>query len=210
MTTFVNPRSNPAPRPEPRARTTTDLDSLTELHQLCREGRLYEVERWIQDGRPLQLSADTELGRRRPTSALEIALKKENQALVFLLLCNGYDPNFERSSPLSLPLRARRGDLVDLLLDWGAHPNEVDLTDLFDTYNSKLFERFRALGVDLTVGHELAEALGYHTSNKATLRIREAAPEARSQVPEGAGYRACVPCGRGKREGGRSLSLGRR
>ena len=42
----------------------------------------------------------------------------------------------------------------------------MDLEDLFGTYNSKLFERFRALGVELTSGHVLAEALAYHTSNK--------------------------------------------
>jgi hypothetical protein len=29
-----------------------------------------------------------------------------------------------------------------------------------------MLERFRSLGVNLTAGHELAEALAYHTSNK--------------------------------------------
>ena len=64
------------------------------------------------------------------------------------------------------PLRNRRWDLLDLLLEWGADPKSVSVGDLFDSYNSKLFERFRELSVDLTAGHELAYALGYHTSNK--------------------------------------------
>jgi len=52
------------------------------------------------------------------------------------------------------------------LLEGGADPRRVCLSDLLETYDSKLFERFRELGVELTAGHELAEALGYHTSNK--------------------------------------------
>ena len=103
---------------------------------------------------------------RRVASALEIALEQGNHALVLLLLCNGYDPNLERESPLDLALRRRRWDLVDLLLEWGADPHQADLGELFDTYQSHLFERFRALGVDLTANHELAAALAYHTSNK--------------------------------------------
>jgi hypothetical protein len=31
------------------------------LHQMCREGRLYEVERWIAEGKPLQV-------RQRPSA----------------------------------------------------------------------------------------------------------------------------------------------
>lgn len=41
----------------------------------------------------------------------------------------------------------------------------MDLHDLFDTYETKLFERFRDLGVDLTDGHAMAWTLARHTSN---------------------------------------------
>lgn len=165
---FVDPRYNPAPDPQPcPARTTSIPEDLEKLHQLCRECRLYEVERWIEEGRPLQLSSERPLGRGRHfPSALEISLQSGNQALVLLLLCNGYDSNLDTSSPLDLALRSRRLDLLDLLLKWGADPHQVCLTDLFGTYDSHLFERFRNLGVDLTEGHELAETLAYHTSNK--------------------------------------------
>ena len=101
--------------------------------------------------------------------------------MVLLLLCNGCDPNLEPCSPLDLSLDKRRWDLVDLLLEWGLGPHSVDLEVLFSTYNSKLFERFRFLGIDLTAGHELVAALGNHTSNKAlfgiTKRLWEEEPE---------------------------------
>lgn len=85
---------------------------------------------------------------------------------MLLLLCNGYDPNRGRHCPLERALEDRRTDLLDLLLEWGADPHRVDLSPLFGTYDSVLFEHFRKLGVDLTAGHALAAALGYYTSNK--------------------------------------------
>jgi ankyrin repeat protein len=139
-------------------RATANPKELTDLHILCREGRLYDVEGWIQAGRPLQIAEGAPISRRRVTTALEIALENENHAIVLVLLCNGYDPNLEPSCPLDLALRARRWDLLDLLLDWGADPHQVDLEELFGTYNSSLFERFRTLGVDLTSGNALAHA----------------------------------------------------
>ena len=139
---------------------------MIDLHRVCREGRLYDVEEWIRAGRPLQVVRDATVKGRRLASALEIALEARHHALALLPLCNGYDPNLEPSSPLDLALRARRWDLLDLLLEWGADPHRVCLTDLFDTYRSELFERFFALGVELTANHELAAALAYHSGNK--------------------------------------------
>jgi hypothetical protein len=142
MSAFINPRVRDAPTIErPPARNTTRADELTELHTLCRDGRLYDVERWITNGRPLQ--AVREIPGGRATSALQIAIEAGNHSLVVLLLSNGYDANQEVSSPLDLALRVRRFDFVTLLLDWGADPSRVDLDDLFGTYNSELFERFR-------------------------------------------------------------------
>jgi hypothetical protein len=57
MPIFVDSRTDPTPRPDtPLAATTESPDELVELHRLCREGRLYEVEAWIKAGRPLQLA----------------------------------------------------------------------------------------------------------------------------------------------------------
>ncbi len=167
MATFVDPRADPvAAVTKPFPRTTSDLAALTELHRLCRDSRIYDVERWIQAGWPLQAAPGTPTQQRRVTSALEIALEAGNHALILLLLCNGYDANIESRSPLDLALRARQWDLLDLLLEWGADPKQVSLGHLFDTYSTELFRRFRSLGVDLTANHEMAEALAHHTSNK--------------------------------------------
>lgn len=164
---FVDPRTKPSPRaPLPVARLTAEATDLAALNQLCRTGRLYDVESWIQAGRPLQLAPGSPGERRRQRTALEIALERQDQGLVLLLVANGYDLTLEPESPLDTVLRLRRSDLLDLLLDWGADPRRVNLDVLFETYDSQLFERFRSLGIDLTEGHAVAYALGYHTSNK--------------------------------------------
>lgn len=195
MTTFIDPRTDPDPEAERRPpRLTEDRDELEELRRLCREGRLYEVERWIQAGRPFQLPVGRPPGRSRWQSALEIALEDGNRALALLFLCNGYDPNREYHCPLDLALRARRWDLLDLLLDWDADPHQVDLGDLFDTYQTDLFEQFRTLGVDLTAGHEMAATLAHHTSNTPLFgyarRHRKDNPKIQRELNIALGYHA--------------------
>src|SRR5687768_13338070 len=97
-TTFVDPRNNPDPRaPRALARFTADEAELEELHRLCQAGRLYDVERWIQAGRPMQLAAAEQ--PRRFRTALEIALERQDHALLLLLVANGYDVNAEPESP---------------------------------------------------------------------------------------------------------------
>jgi hypothetical protein len=183
---FIDPRTGPDPASARRtARIANDWDALQGLQQLCRAGRTYGVERWIAEGRPLQVPAFERRRRaRRSQSALEIALQAGNYALVLLLLVNGYDANQEGESPLDQALSDRRWDLVDLLLEWGADPQDVDLETLFGTYQTSLFERFAAFGVDLTANHELASCLAHHTSNKPLFGFarRHRARDARIQL----------------------------
>lgn len=145
---------------------TSDMTALEDLAALCRDGRLYDVEQWIQTGRPLQLSGRVTTRPRKWNSALRIAIKQQNHSLVFLLLCNGYDSDLEPESPLDLALETRQPDVVELLLTWGADPHRVDLEKVFESYSSGLFQRFYELGVDLAQRHAMAAALGFHTSNK--------------------------------------------
>jgi ankyrin repeat protein len=90
------------------------------LHQLCREGRLYDVERWVAEGKPLQLAPEAIRKGTRPKTALQIALETGQHSLAFLLLKSGCRLELERYAPLDLALQSRRWDLFDLLLEWGA------------------------------------------------------------------------------------------
>lgn len=51
----------------------TDTDQAKALIALCRGGRLYDIEKWIAEGKSLDISNATKRGRRR--SLLEIAIE---------------------------------------------------------------------------------------------------------------------------------------
>src|SRR5262245_39776396 len=110
------------------------------LYQICREGRLYDVDRWISEGRPLQINPHAIAKGTRPKTALQIALETGQHSLVFLLLSKGYQLDLEWYGPLDLALKARRWDLFDLLLEWGANLKSVDVYTLLNTYNIELYE----------------------------------------------------------------------
>ena len=70
---------------------TSAVEDLAELHRLCREGRLYEVEAWIERGRPLQLAPEAERGQ-HDKSAFDVALATGQHSLCFVLLRSEYQP----------------------------------------------------------------------------------------------------------------------
>lgn len=145
------------------------LDDLRALQQLCRDGRLYDVERWIAEGHPLQLASEALRKGTRPKTALQIAIETGQHSLIQLLLSKGYRLDLERYAPLDLALKMRRWDLFDLLLHWGADLKSVDVYTVLETYHVELYERFRAAGYDLTQRHEMGSILGHGTSNRPLL-----------------------------------------
>jgi hypothetical protein len=87
-------------------------DELKPFLALCREGRLYEVERWLADGRPAQLDPEAIRRGYRPPSALEVVIETGQHSLMLLLLKSGYRLDLERHNPLNRALKQRRLDLA--------------------------------------------------------------------------------------------------
>jgi hypothetical protein len=56
-------------------------EDIRPLHRLCREGRLYDVERWIADGKLLQLTPEAVRKGTRPKTALQIAIETGQHSL---------------------------------------------------------------------------------------------------------------------------------
>ena len=164
---WVDPRSQPRPSDDrPYRHVSNDPSDVTELVELCTNGRVYAVERWIKAGRPLQ-GVDPELEPwRTPTTPLAVAIDTNQHDLALLLLCNGYRTDLEPESPLDLALRRRSWGFLELLLEWGADPTAADPDAVLDTYQLELMERFWDLGLDLTRDRSLASYLAESTRNK--------------------------------------------
>jgi hypothetical protein len=116
-------------------------------------------------GRPLQVDPASR-GNRQRADALTVAIETGQHDLVRLLLAGGYRIDLERFSPIDLVLRARRWDLLELLLEAGADPTAVDPDAVFGTYSREVMERFWALGTDLTGDGAMAAALAHETRNR--------------------------------------------
>src|SRR5438105_523395 len=145
MTAFIDPRLHPDPPARVSREPVTNGEELRELAQLCRAGRVYDVEHWIQQGRPIQALSYKTANKRTVETPLRAAVRTKHRDLALLLLCNGYRLELESTgwdSVLNEALENRSFELFELLLKWGADPKSVDLGTLFDTYKSDLFERF--------------------------------------------------------------------
>jgi hypothetical protein len=134
------------------------------LVRLCLRGKIYAVERWIAEGRPIQASKYYVRGQRQLESPLAIAMESKQHDLVLLLLCNGYQPELEVENPLARALRLRSRELLELLLDWGADPARVDADEVLQTNDVDLMERFWNAGLDFTADDALAAYLASPTS----------------------------------------------
>lgn len=164
---WVDPRSDPQPTGRVQSRPIAQgFTEIAEFHELCKQGRIYDVERWIQAGKPLQLAFRDVPSYQQIETPLVIVLESHQFGLTLLLLCNGDRMDLEPHSPLNLALRDGASDYVDLLLAWGADPTAADPDAVLDTYQVSMMERFWALGCDLTRERSLTYYLSERTRNK--------------------------------------------
>ncbi len=164
---WVDPRSDPKPTKTPqRQRVTGDEAAIIDLMNLCKQGRVYEVERWVRAGKPLQVRLEEKGPWRRPQTPLRIAIDTGQHDLALLLLCNGYCAGVEPSGTINFALQQRAWAFVDLMLGWGTDPSQADPYFILDTYQRSIMDRFWKLGVDYAQDNILASYLAESTRNK--------------------------------------------
>jgi hypothetical protein len=71
-------------------RPNGEFAEVAPLVALCTSGKLYEVEQWIADNRPIQFPPSEDRKERRRSAALQISIKRGFHSLAALLLANGY------------------------------------------------------------------------------------------------------------------------
>lgn len=164
------------------------LGAYAEVHpllDLCRRGKLYEVEAWIDSGHPIQFEASADRKLQRRATALGIAVEKGFHSLAALLLANGYNPNGDYRS--MLPGVVRKGDVgtAELLLRFGACPQCVDFCEVLESGESGLVDRFIEAGVDPCREDAVARALAnpyQRNAQRFVRQYRERFPELQQQV----------------------------
>lgn len=166
--------------PVPR-RNLDAYDEVSPLLELCAAGKLYDVESWIDAGRPLQYPPPSDRKLQRVSTALQLAVERGFHSLAALLLANGYDPNGDYYECLTPAVRARNRDMVRLLLKFGADPRAVDFAEVLETCDRQLMDVFVEAGADPCAQNALARAL--RTTRPSHSWLREAIPRPLSMYP---------------------------
>jgi hypothetical protein len=154
-----------------------------ELVRLCRAGRLYEIERWINDGKSLEIPAATKRGKQR--SLLEIAVETRFHSLVKLIAKHEASQS-AKDDALREAVSSRRLDLVELLLANGADIRSVPLTNVLLTWEPTLIRFFLDHGADPSEGRPFAEAFGarVRTALRPFIEYKRSHPELTAELQE--------------------------
>ena len=132
------------------------FDEIKPLVELCKAGKLFDVQNWIKEGKPLNPPPEEKGNRRK--NPLEIAIDLGFHSLVQVLLEGGAAKDEPRYCALEHALSKRRLDFVKLLVRYGADIHSVDMTWVFDTWDPKTMRYFIENGADVETGYPLAWA----------------------------------------------------
>ena len=139
-------------------RQAKTYEEIKPLIDLCKAGRLFDVQAWISEDKPIELPSP-EAGKARKKSPLEVSIELGFHSLVQVLLEGGAAVDEERYSPLRHALWKRRFDIVQLLVEHGADIHSVGMDEVFGTWNNEIVEYFIDRGADLDTDQPLACAL---------------------------------------------------
>lgn len=144
------------------------LEELEPLLAMCREGKLFDVQEWIGEGRPVALPADAGV-RKAKRNPLRVAIDTGFHSLVQVLLEAGAPVREGRYVALEHAVELRRPDLVALLLKHGASVNDVRMRFVVEMWHPDTMEILVASGASLTSGQPIA--WGLINKVRTTLRL---------------------------------------
>lgn len=150
---MIEPRNSASAEPARASR-----EELAPLFELCRAGKLFEVQGWIAAGKPVNPPPERPK-RHKFTSPLLVAIDKGFHSLVRVLLEGGalQEPT-DDDSPMNRVLRMRRRDMVELLVENGFDPRKVDMSAVLHSWDPGLMEYFLERGADPVEGLPFAHA----------------------------------------------------
>ena len=140
------------------AKQASTYDEIRPLIELCKAGKLFEVEDWIAAGKPVNPPPPPPK-KSRPRTPLQYALDAGFHSLVQVLLEGGAEiESSYRYCSLGHAVGLRRLDLARLLVEHGADVKAVALYDVFHSWQPEMVEYFIEQGADLETGNPLAQA----------------------------------------------------
>jgi hypothetical protein len=131
--------------------TTLSIDEGKELLKLCRAGKLYEVESWIDAGKSLHVPKEL---RKTP---LRVAIDLGFFSLIQLLAIHENDLAILNEALEEAVIR-RSLELVQLLMDKGAEIRGIPFISVLRSWDPELIQLFLDGGADVVTGRPFAVA----------------------------------------------------
>tara|TARA_R110000868_G_scaffold149766_1_gene372487 strand:- start:207172 stop:208380 length:1209 start_codon:yes stop_codon:yes gene_type:complete len=152
-----------------RYRLAQSREEIEPLVQLCKEGKVFQVQEWIVENRPVDPPVPANRGNQKHTP-LRYAIERGFHSLVEVLLEGGASIGSEYGyCPMSLAISKQRLDLVKLIADHGFQASKINMDEVFEAWEPEIMEFFIENGADVETGMPLATALCNRT--RTALRI---------------------------------------
>lgn len=148
---------------------TLSIDEGKQLLQLCKAGKLFEVQEWIEAENSISLPAELR------STPLDVAIDKGFHSLVELLA--RHEPSQEvKNRALSRAVFHKRLDFVELLVTHGAQIEAIPFVDVLLAWDPKIIRYFIARGADLLTGSPFAKAFGEKHCARSVERMQTNTP----------------------------------
>jgi hypothetical protein len=175
----------------PDATVATAPEDTKELVSLCRTGRLYEIERWIAAGKPLDIPA-------KYGSLLQVALHTGFFSLIELIAKHENNQS-SKNAALADAVSLHRLDFIQLLAENGAEVKSVPFSDVLLEWNPHIFRFFLERGADAVEGSPFAVAFSnkIRTALGPFVELKRSRPELSVALQEQADCALRYFCGKG-------------
>jgi ankyrin repeat protein len=162
----------------PDAAVARAAEDNKELVDLCRTGRLYEIERWIAVGKPLDIPAHC-------GSLLQVAVQTGFHSLIELIAKHEKNQS-SKDAALADAVSLRRLDFIQLLVENGAEAKAVPFADVLLEWNPHIFRFFLEHGADPVKGSPFAVAFTnkIRTALGPYLELKRSRPELSAALQE--------------------------
>jgi hypothetical protein len=153
---------------------------IKELILLIREGRLFDVQKWIKEGRSIHLPKDGNFY----VFPLLVAVRTGFHSMVEVLLGAPDNDADVLDRALCEAVHSRRLDMVELLHRFGARPDSIRYDCIISSNNRLILRWFEDHGVDLETDDPLAEALSRRDRGAlgTLMRCKERIPQLKRQA----------------------------
>ena len=173
-----------ARKSKPAKQFTPEELEIRELVALCKAGKLFDVQKWIADGRRINPPPFERKGQ-RPANPLTVTIDRGFHSLAEVLLKAGAEIDTDLwRGPMAKALQMRRFDLVQLLVEHGYDARSIDMSSVFHTWDPEIIEFFIDQGADVETEWPLAEALRdkIRTGLRIFKRYQERFPHFQQQI----------------------------